>query len=118
MNDLSFSVHWTYVDQMGADRREESPTLLTRTEARSFAARQFADFTPDVWWINETRVIEYHERPVPKPKYGVAYWDGSIKEFPSKTAAKTFDRELPPLALQYRKGVLMSIDDGKTWSLL
>ena len=54
----------------------------------------------------------------PKPKYGMKYRDGSMRVFPSKTAAVRFNRELPALALQYRKDVWVSTDDGETWDRL
>lgn len=54
----------------------------------------------------------------PKPQYGMIRRNGTIRVFPSKTAAVNFNRELAPWALQYYKGVHVSTDGGETWGTL
>lgn len=57
----SYVVIWTYTDQFGLTRRERSGHHRTRDEARGFAVEKFARFRPEAWWIEERRVVEYHD---------------------------------------------------------
>lgn len=116
----SYIVRWTYSDTFGNTRREKSPHHTTLEDAQSFAAETFANEKPDAWWIEAVTTVEYHDKTTDAPalKYGVRRRDGSVREFPSKTAVKTFVRDLPPLALQYHKEAIVSFDGGKSWSIL
>jgi len=115
--ESSYRVVFIFVDRFGFNQRVTSETIPTVGEARDFATEKFAEQKPDAWWITEERVVEYHDcTPVPpKPLYGMRRMNNEVRVFTSKTAAVKYNRELPPLALQYRKGVLVSHDDGKSW---
>lgn len=52
----------------------------------------------------------------PVKQYGMQRIDGSICPFPSKRAAVRFNRDLAQHAFQYKKGVLVSADNGETWT--
>jgi len=89
--ESSYRVVFIFVDRFGFNQRVTSETIPTVGEAH--------DCTP----------------VPPKPLYGMRRMNNEVRVFTSKTAAVKYNRELPPLALQYRKGVLVSHDEGKTW---
>ena len=48
--------------------------------------------------------------------YGIRRRTGTVRTFPSRTAAAKFNKDLKSsLNLSYRVGILMSVDGGENW---
>ena len=60
MNETTFIVNWTYVDQFGNDRRESETNFETLEMAKEWARFYIESYDYETWWIDSATTVHIH----------------------------------------------------------
>ncbi|PFG17239.1 hypothetical protein ATK74_1802 [Propionicimonas paludicola] len=57
----TYTLHWTYTDQFGYQRREMLEQTSSLDLVQKYAASMFAVVEPESWWIEASETVEFHD---------------------------------------------------------
>ena len=62
MNEVTYRVRYSYVDQFGGNHFASGPHHDTLADAQFWGLAEFRVVKPDAWWIERVETIEFHTK--------------------------------------------------------